>query len=121
MPRTIESIVANHQAASERRKAGRPVWDHTIRIKDLLDDDNLNAEQIEARGKQVADRIRAGTPKKWREMGDDFDFELDEMLAAFDSIKLIEEDETEEDLLTEFNGWLDQLYDWADGRRVWIG
>jgi len=120
MPRTIESISDNHREAAARRKAGRPIWDHTVRIKDLLSAETPPPAEISENGKQVAARIEAAVPKAWMELGDndDYDFELEDILLGLKGIA--SEDDPDEDIiaLNEFNGFLDQLYDWADGRRV---
>lgn len=121
MPRTVESIVDNHIEANKRRAAGRPVWDRTIRVKDLLTgESNLEPKEIAEKGKEVVKRIKMSVPKDWYELGDDMDWELEDIINGLDSIS--EEDDPEEGIfaLEEFNGFLDQLYDWADGSRVWI-
>jgi hypothetical protein len=119
MPRTIDSILASNKAANERRETGKPVWDGTIKLKDLLSNDDLDIDQIIALGKSVAARIRIGAPKKWQNMGEDFDFNLDDIIRGFDSL-FIDENGTKKDLLAEFNGWMEELYDWSDRARIWI-
>jgi hypothetical protein len=119
MPRTIDSILASNKAANERRETGKPVWDGTIKIKDLLSNDDLDIDQIIALGKSVAAQIRIGAPKKWQKMCEDFDFNLDDIITCFDSL-VLGVNETKKDLLDEFNGLMDELYDWSDRARIWI-
>ena len=128
MPRTIDSIVANHHEASRRRNAGLPVWDHSVSIKHLLSSESRPASEIKALGATLAEAIRRQVPREWLTLGVDeddpentnFDFMLDEIVDAFEGLD--EQDDPEEGLfvLDEFNGWLDEFYDWADRRRVWV-
>lgn len=110
MPRTIESLVDSHRAAAERREAGRPVWDHRLRIKHLLTDDESdeNAQQV---GKEVAAIIRAST---WARA------DQKERGGNSEVIMCAEEFEDVDDL-DHFNAVLDHLYDLADADRAWIG
>lgn len=118
MPRTIESIISNHKEAASRRAAGKPIWDHTVKFKDLLSLETPSPAEISEKGKLVASRIEKGIPKAWIEPGEEMDFELEDVLLGLKWI--VTEDDPKEGLIAieEFNGYLDQFYDWADGRRV---
>lgn len=125
MPRTIESIVENHRVAADRRAAGKPVWDRTINIKEILHEDQSNTSNEHAA--QVANRIgalvRSRVPAAWLEIGsDEVDFDLIEIVEGMEALKPNSYD-GEEDFtpLDDLNSMLDQLYDWADGKRVWLG
>lgn len=61
MPRTIEHIVATHEIAQARRKAGKPVWDRTVNIKEIIgrDQSNDSDEHAIAVGKEIAALIRS--------------------------------------------------------------
>lgn len=107
MPRTTESIVQAHRDATERRKAGKPIWDHDVQIKDLLDTDDLSPENVQKVGKQVADRL-CNSP--WLTAKPDGKEELTGIIEEFDDV----EDEH------HFGLVLDAMYDLADADRVWI-
>ncbi len=112
-PRNIDQIVATHRAATARRQAGKPTWERSINIKDLLSTDDLSDENCARLGREVAERLKVGLPKTWLEN----DFELEEIIEHFESI-------TPYDVypaLADFNNALDDLYDWGDARRVWLG
>lgn len=112
MPRTIESIVENHQVAQERRKAGKPVWDRRLHIKHLLNDDDSdeNAQEV---GRQIAAILRTSSWLKadkenhGERLGDP---EVQMAMEEFEDIADID----------HFNAVLDNLYDLADADRVWI-
>lgn len=113
MPRTIDSLTDAHRAAAERRAAGRPIWDHKLRIKHLLSNDTSdeNAQKV---GVEVAKVLRASTwakadAKDAAERGGDSEVAM-----------CAEEFEDIEDL-DHFNAVLDRLYDLADADRAWIG
>lgn len=114
MPRTIEDLMANHSVANERRRAGRSVWDYAVKIKAILrcfGDRPTDEESITAGGK-IATALRAVLPPEWVDRSHD---DLDEDLA------LIIEDLESPPPRDALNETLDQLYDWADRKRVWLG
>ncbi|HGY9634327.1 hypothetical protein LU674_001730 [Pseudomonas alloputida] len=125
MPRTIESIVENHRVAAERRAAGKPVWDRKIDIKAILHEDQSNTSNEHAA--QVANHIgaliRSRVPADWLDWeSTDLDEDLAHIVEGMEALKPDSYD-GEEDFtpLTDLNSMLDQLYDWADGKRVWLG
>lgn len=125
MPRTIESIVESHRVAAERRAAGKPVWDRKINIKSILHEDQSNTSN--QRSAEVANRIgaliRSSVPNTWL----DWEAEaLDEdLLQIVEGMEALKPDSYEGDddftPLDDLNSMLDQLYDWADRKRVWLG
>ncbi len=125
MPRTIESIVENHRVAAERRSAGKPVWDCKIDIKAILHEDQSNTSNEHAA--KVANRIgaliRSRVPADWLDWGStDLDEDLTHIVEGMEALKPDSYD-GEEDFtpLNDLNSMLDQLYDWADAKRVWLG
>lgn len=125
MPRTIESIVENHRVAAERRAAGKPVWDRKIDIKAILREDQSNTSNEHSA--QVANRIgaliRSRVPADWLDWDStDLDEDLAHIVEGMEALKP-DSYEGEEDFtpLEDLNSMLDQLYDWADGKRVWLG
>lgn len=128
MPRTVESIVACHQEARARRRAGRPIWDASVPIKSLLQDcagagDDISASQAAELCHRMHALLRARLPPTWLDVNDpNFSFSLDELMdelrdASTDGFSNAEWGTPVE----QINGLLDQLYDWADRHRVWIG
>ena len=105
MARTIESIMANHDAATALRKAGKPTWTFKVMgIRDILHDDSLDTE---AKGKKIANTIRASRWGRSLEEGD----------SLFSTLEDLEDTLGDED----FNYWLNEIYDMADADRAWIG
>lgn len=105
MPRTIDILVANHTEAARRRAAGQPVWDHHIKIKHLLtdDDSDANARRV---GHELHTILTRST---WIKNTTDAGLE--------DTINNLRDADNADDL----NYWLDTLYDYADRDRVWLG
>lgn len=123
--RTIESIVENHRVAAERRAAGKPIWDRTINIKSILNEDRSNTTN--ERAADVANRIgaliRVSVPKTWLDWESEaWDEDLLEVVEGMEALKPDSYD-GEDDFtpLDDLNNMLDQLYDWADRKRVWLG
>lgn len=82
-------------------------WKRTVNIKDLLTDDDSPPE-CERVAKAIARRLRTAFP----EPRDD----LEDIVCDFENISA---DDKRPELL--INGSLDDLYDWADAERVWLG
>ena len=127
MPRYVEQIVECHNLASERRKAGKPIWDRTIDIGSILSEvsdkygDEPDNQTLNTTAKRIADLIRAQVPESWLDVSSkDYDRELEEIVEEFDDIGLQDMDDGYT-LMEHFNGWLEQFYDWADYKRVWTG
>jgi len=124
MPRTIENILECHRVAAKRRASGKPVWDRTINIKAVLNEDRLNTSDEHAA--QVANRIgalvRKRVPAGWLELGAEADFELIEIVEGMETLKPDGyAGENGFTPLDDLNNMLDGLYDWANAKRVWLG
>ncbi len=122
MPRTIDSIVENHQVARERRNAGKPVWDHRINIKEILFRNRLNEtnEHAATVGNELSTLLKQSVPKAWLDISSpDFDDDIDNYIDWLSHLKGA--GEAEGAVLEDLNSILDQLYDWADHKRVWLG
>lgn len=103
MPRTIESLVASHTAATERRASGHPVWDRTVNLSGVFHNEEMTfAERRDA----IVRRLRASG---WLDDRDEFD----ELVEAVEGLEQAEDAE-------EFDSWWDEVYDHADADRVWI-
>jgi len=77
-------------------------WKGTLKLKDLLTDEDVSDEQVAAIGMQFSERIRAS---------DVFDEGRRSDLAGW--FECVDSED-------EFNCLLDILYDVADAERIWI-
>ena len=82
-------------------------WRRTVNIKDLLTDDDSPAEC-----KRVAQAMAARLRGKFSEPGD----ELLDIIESFEGLEA-----TDNRPLAVLNDILDNLYDWADAERIWLG
>ena len=127
MPRTVEHIVACHQAASALRAAGKPAWSKTIDIKAILHEDQNNEtpDHVSAVSVRIAALIRRKTPAKYFDVTDaDFSFDFVDAIEEMEqcTVATLAQDIANGDEACErFNGWLETIYDWADEHRVWMG
>jgi len=130
MPRTVESIVSCHLAARARREAGRPVWDLQVPVRPLLEpflrrDVDVTAEEAAQLARDIGKLLSLRVPASWRQ-GEhpNYSMDFEDLLERFeqattgDFTSTPEYPETPEEVL---NGWLDELYDWGDRCRVWLG
>lgn len=130
MPRTVESIVENHRAASELRRQGKPIWALELPLKGILDryrsaGDDMTAEQALQLCGEVAQMLKVRVPKAWLH-GDHpkFHYNYEELFENLDQASLSDFVPSKEDDRSPcdvVNGYLDELYDWADRCRVWLG
>lgn len=117
MPRTIEGIVEVHRVARQLRRQGKPIWKAEIKIKDLLGNDDSNQRSVEI-AHEVAKRFRAGLPTKTFDVrSDDYDDEITILVEDLETFSL----EMADNINDIFNERLDEIYDWADNNRIWIG
>lgn len=127
MPRTVESIVANHQAAAALRAAGKPIWSRKIDIKAILRENQSSEDHavIAAKANAIAKLLRAQVPAYMFDITHpefDFDFvDTVEMLEECTVSALASDLENGVEATEMLNGWLESLYDWADENRVWLG
>lgn len=127
MPRTVEHIVACHQAASTLRKAGKPIWPKTINVKAIIheDQENESPEHISAISARIAKLIRLKAPKQYFDVGHaDFDFDFVDAVEAMESctVKELTDDKANGvEAVDMFNDWMEAIYDWADSNRIWLG
>ena len=103
MPYTVEHRADMHRLATERRKAGKPIWAHKINLADIFHADDLN---FELKRDMIVQRIRATT---WFKQYDEYD-DLPQFVE-----ELAETEDTD-----AFDGVWDCIYDIADADRVWI-
>jgi len=127
MPRTIEGIVACHRDATALRDAGRPIWTRRVEIKDLLAiSEDRSAEHVAGVAVEVASRLRRGLPASFFDItSDEYERDLDEVVEDLESytadgLTRLEKEEGL-DFADMLDGRLDELYDWADRSRTWLG
>ena len=115
--KNIDVLVASHEIAMKRRAEGKPSWNRNLRIKQFFTDDEGD-DAVKQIGKKVAAEIRRSLPAAWLEIGgDDYERDLDECVERFDDVTSSDDEETS---LDNFNSTLEELYDWADIKRVRI-
>ena len=125
MPRTVESILACHQAATALREQGKPIWAATFNFAGMLPQGlssaaGLSDEQAKALGKRYAEVIRH---QPFVKKGEFLDFESndfsDELNMVIENLECIGSDEGTT-CLQALGEAIEQLYDWADRKRVWV-
>lgn len=126
MPRTVESIVASHEAARALRARGKPIWDVIVPIgaialaRDQMGDD-LTPEQAFSIATQLGQALLPRIPSAWREAGHrKFSYDFEDLAMVFEGLTLSDFVDTEDDPGDVLDGIMEQMYDWADGARVWI-
>lgn len=103
MPRTVEHLVAIHDLAVERRKAGLPIWQHRVNVAHIW---NSDLPLIPDKRDLIVKTLRASS---WLKGCDEFD-EPAEIVAELAEVADAD----------EFNQVWDALYDAADWDRTWI-
>lgn len=127
MPRTVEHIVATHEAARRLREAGKDIWDKTIDVQSILEDfkGTEDAEQLAECMHRVAKLIRMRAPAEM--------FDISNPEVSFDFVDTIEEMEQctaasierdakylDDDNSGVVNNWLEVVWDWGDENRIWL-
>ena len=127
MPRTVESIVSNHQAAAALRAAGKPIWSRKVDIKAILREDQSSEDPavIALKANRIAKLLRSHIPAHMFDCSDpdcNYDFvDAIEMMEECTIVALAGDLENGVDAVEMLNGWLEMVYDWADANRVWLG
>ena len=127
MARTIESIVDSHRRANVLRSEGKSIWTYGVHIKDILrESDDQSVERVADVSVRIAAALRAGLPAKFFDVTDvDYEMAIDEAVEDLESYTVSGlsalRDEEGVDPLEMFNGRLEEIYDWADRLRVWVG
>jgi hypothetical protein len=103
MPDTADHRAEMHQLATERRKAGKPIWDRKVNLADVFHNEDITFEQ---RRDAIVTRIRTTPWFKGYDEYDDLPQFVEELADAADA--------------AEFRDPWDCIYDIADADRVWI-
>ena len=126
MARTIDGIVDSHLRARELRAAGKPIWTYTVDVKTILaESDDTGIERISDAAIRIAAALRAKLPTAFFDItSDEYEMILDEAVEDMESYDV----EGLRNLFAEgidplemFNGRMEEIYDWADRARVWLG
>ncbi len=96
MPRTIESKLENHRISQARRAAGQPVWDYTVRLPRVSDEDDYATQ----RDALVAALRGSAWIKRWGSDGGPLDQLVEELAGTVD--------------VEEFAEVMDEICDYAD-------
>lgn len=130
MSRTVESIVSCHQAATALRRAGKPIWAATVRLKDILAQykdaaDDLTAEQAVEMSRKIALALKLGVPAAWRGTeSDNYNMDFEDLFERFEQASTADFTPSKgwpASPCEVIDDWLDELYDWGDRYRVWLG
>jgi len=128
MTRTIDHIVATHKHASELRAQGKDIWPHQVNVRAIIQEKgDEGPANIADKSQRIAKLLRASLPAKFFDITNpngDYDFcfmDALETLESYTEESLAEDDKSGIDIVEEFNGWLSEIYDWADRNRVWLG
>lgn len=126
MPRTIESIVSNHQAAAPLRAAGKSIWPRKVDIKVILREDQSSEDSavIALKANRIAKVLRSHIPARMFDCSDpdcnyDFVYAV-EMMEECTVAALAGDLENGVEAVEMLNGWLETVNDWADANRVWL-
>ena len=111
MGRSIESKIAAHARAGERRAAGLPTWAGKLDVSDVFHDDST---EVWAKAGVITDRIRKAA---WF---DEHDPDLEDILFQLDALSVDAEGDLTE-ATDEFDAVWDEFYDWCDlVGRIWV-
>lgn len=106
MASSAEHKVRMFRIAANRKAAGLPVWEKSIKVKDILE-----WKDAIASGKEMSNRIVDQLAECMDSEAITFDDELADIEYSFRHVADID----------DFNNILEQFYDWADEKRVWLG
>lgn len=125
MSKNLDVLVAAHRIAAERRGAGKPVWERRINVRAILsaDPDNESKEHAANVANQIGKLLRGSLPKSWLDITHaDYDREIDDIIEQLEDLRPSDYDgDPDYSVLRCLNDALDELYDWADIARVWLG
>jgi hypothetical protein len=127
MPRTVEHIVATHQAAAGLRSAGKSIWPYKVNIKAVIHENQSSDDPviIADKANRIAKLLRNRLPARMFDCTDpncDFDFvDTVEMMEDCTVSALAVDLENGVEATVMMNGWLESIYDFADENRIWLG
>lgn len=132
MTRTVEHIVGCHRQADQRVAEGRPSWASTLFLKDWIkstppeDVEHGSAAHAAHIARGIFERMTSFVPKAWRKREHpNFSSDLEELFEYFEyaTAEMFEIDAKNygEDHLDLLDERIEELYNWADRHRIWIG
>ncbi len=126
MARTIESIVESHRQARTLRAAGKPIWTYRADIRSIMQESrDQSIERIVDIATRIAATLRRALPEHFFDVtSDDYDMVIDEAVEDLESYTVEGLRELEAEgigAVSMFDGRLEEIYDWADRNRLWLG
>lgn len=127
MPLTIERKLSNHAAAEARRARGKPIWDRKLNLKAILADYPAGTEDAALANKavRIGQLLRQKLPSAMFDLHScECDHTLLDIVEFFESATASDfssDSQLGHEPADVFDDWLEQLYDWADDNRVWLG
>jgi hypothetical protein len=125
MSRNLDVLVEAHVRADARRRRGLPSWAYTVPIAPLIEAlrAELTPETIATACLEIARRLKEALPAAWldgrdRQYDRDFDEFIDRMEGT--TAEHLRADR-ECDPVEFLDAALEELYDWADLKRVSLG
>lgn len=125
MTRTIDHILACHQHANALRRAGKHIWTYTINLQSILDAARSqdSAEQVAVLATQLAAELRRLPVKFFDPTSDECAYDFLDAIDALDSMTAqglaLECEDSGDQPADVLDGWLQEIYNWCDGQRVW--
>lgn len=122
--------MSTHQIAEGRRKKGLKIWAASIDIKSIIrenqssEDPVILLDKAKRIQKLIEMEARRVTPRLLDEADELCDIDFSEMLSDMSTYNLEDfelDSKNGVEPVDVFNGWLNEIYDWADINRVWLG
>ncbi len=123
MDKNLEVLVAAHQIARDRARAGKPSWDRHIDIESILtrDGGNVSVEHCVTVGTEIAALLRQKLPPAFFDMtSKEYDRDINELVLRLDGVSVADYDGGHDNPADDLNNRISELYDWADIHRVWL-
>ncbi len=125
MTRSVEILVVAHRDAHARRRRGLSGWAYRVPVAEVLGryrERALDAATIAAALDEIVAVLKSDLPPSWRIQGSSaYDRDLDEWIERAEGNAEDLRATTQDCPETMLNDLLEELYDWADLRRVSCG
>jgi len=106
------------------KAAGKSPWPHQVAVRPLLQarEANLLPAELVDTAREIAKLLRSGLPEAWMDVkSTEWDRDLEEMLEYFENCTAEDFQSQHEESVDLLDQRLDELYDWSDRHRVWLG
>ena len=126
MARSIDSIVDSHRRARALRAEGNPIWTYRVDIRSIISESReRSVERVVDVANRIAAALRRGLPAAYFDVtSDGYDMIIDEAVEDLESYTVEGMHELAREglnALEMIDGRLEEIYDWADRERVWLG